>query len=204
MNKIRLENLSDGVFAIIMTLLVIEIHIPKMPEGSTLLNGLWHLTPLFLSYFLSFSILVMFWIQHHALFHFFTKTVNRQLVLLNMIHLSFLCLIPFSANLLGSYLESQTAIMAYGVNVLAASLMSRYIFDYALSSKEIEKQVITNRMIKQAKIRLSITPALAVLGIIIGFFNSYLAAFFFIFPILFNIIPGGLDYMEKVFKLDLN
>lgn len=205
MNKTRLEALSDGVFAIIMTLLVIEIHVPEFDHANNqdLLTYLIELTPIFTSYFLSFFVLVMFWIQHHAMFHFFTKTINRQLVVLNMILLSILVLIPFSAGLLGSYPQLSLAINFYGLNIILACLGSIALFKYALSSKEIEREEISSRQVKQAKIRLYLTPLLTLIGMAFAFINPALAPFFFLIPIFFNIIPGGLDKLEKLFGFKL-
>lgn len=208
MNKLRLELLSDAVFAIIMTLLIIEIKVPELHganiDNFQLLNKISELGDLFISYFLSFFILAMFWLHHHALFHFFTKNINRQLAVLNMVFLCFLCLIPFSAHLLGSYPHLQSAILIYGLNIIAVSIMGITMFFYALKSKEIDNGEATPRNLKQAAIRLTLTPLFAIFGISISFIYPYvLPGIFFIFPILFNIIPGGLDFLEKRLKFTL-
>lgn len=202
MNKQRVELLSDAVFAIIMTLLIIEIKVPELHGATTdnfeLFNKILELTDLFTSYFLSFFILAMFWLQHHALFFFFTKNLNRQLVVINMLFLCFLCLIPFSAHLLGSYSHTQTAIIFYGLNIIAVSLISITMFFYALKSKEIENGELKTRNLKQAIIRLTLTPLFAMLGIAVSFITPYfLPGLLFVFPIFFNIIPGTLDFLER-------
>ncbi|MGL5830858.1 MAG: TMEM175 family protein [Candidatus Altimarinota bacterium] len=208
MNKLRLELLSDAVFAIIMTLLIIEIKVPEL-HGATinnfdLLGKILELGDLFMSYFLSFFILAMFWLSHHALFHFFVTNINRQLAVLNMVFLCFLCLIPFSAHLLGSYPHLQTAIVFYGLNVIAVSTMGLIMFFYALKSKEIDNGELKSRNLKQAAIRLVLTPIFAILGILISFVAPYfIAGLLFVFPIIFNIIPGGLDFLEKRLKFKL-
>src|SRR5437763_12609624 len=66
--KNRLEAFSDGVFAIVITLLVIEIRPPELGRGETLAHGLWHQWPNYLGYFLSFVILGVMWLNHHRIF----------------------------------------------------------------------------------------------------------------------------------------
>lgn len=203
MNKTRLENLSDAFFAIIMTLLVIELHVPEIPptaETKVFLEALWHNLPLFGGYFISFIVLSMFWVSHHALFHFFTKTVNRIFIQINMLYLMLLALIPFSTHLLSSYHQNTVAVIVYGLNILLISLTSLGMFLYALKSKEVETHEVSPRLMMQAKTRLTITPIFTLIGIFISFFAIPLAMFFYAFPVLFNIIPGTLDFIEKKIK----
>lgn len=205
MNKGRIEGLTDAVFAIIMTLLVIEIRTPEVHliTETGLQHYLLEIAPVFTSYFLSFFVLVMFWMQHHAMFTFFTKELDRKMLLLNMIFLSILCLIPFSAHLLGSYPNLLTSVVFYGVNIILACILEIIMIKYALSSLEIRTEDVSSRDIKQAKIRLYITPVLTFLGIILSFFGASFAPIFFLFPILFNIVPGGLNRLEKIFRFKI-
>lgn len=204
MNKTRLEFLSDGVFAIVFTLLAIEIRVPEHAGSyAELMHGLSDLTPVFLSYFMSFAILTMFWLSHHGLYQYFTKTINRQLVLLNMVYLSFIALVPFSTHLLGEYGTYPIAIAFYGLNILCISLIAVWVFYYAIWSKEVDLHEFSSRVFKQAKIRLWLTPTFNVLGLIFVAISLPLALFFFAFPIFFNVIPGTLDATEKLFGLKI-
>ena len=98
MNKTRLENLSDGVFAIVFTILVLEIRIPEElvhPTPVELWRTLVELTPVFIGYFVTFTVLTLFWISHSVFYSEIVKVANRQLVLLNMLYLAFVSLLPF-------------------------------------------------------------------------------------------------------------
>lgn len=204
MNKTRLEFLSDGVFAIVMTLLAIEIKVPEhIGTGEELLHNLQELAPLFLGYFMSFAILTMFWLSHHGLYNYFTKTVNRQMVILNMLYLSFIALVPFSTHLLGEYPMYPFAVAVYGFNILCISLVAAAVFYYAIWSKEIDTHEYSSRIFKQAKIRLWLTPAFNILGLVTVLFSIPLALFLFAFPIVFNVLPGTLDTTEKFFGLKI-
>lgn len=149
MNKNRLETLSDGVFAIVMTLLVIEIVVPELHSASDreLWEALSHLGPLFVGYFVSFAVLAMFWIAHNFFYGAFTKNVNRVLVLLNILYLSFVALIPFSAHLLGEYSTSRLAIFLYGLNVFIIGILAWIVLRYALNSKEIDTDHLSRRLL---------------------------------------------------------
>lgn len=208
MNKARIEALSDGVFAIAMTLLVIEIHVPLLESGVNSINGLWsallHLLPSIASYVVSFSILAMYWTSHHALFHFFTKTVNRTLLQLNMLYLMILALIPFSTALLASYHDNLLAIWIYGLNIILMGAAQFCIMLYALNSKEIEIHDVGPRTLKQAKIRTLLTPSFALLAMIAAVVSPALSFVLFIFPIVFNLIPGTLDATERFLGISLD
>jgi uncharacterized membrane protein len=81
MNKARLENLSDAVFAIVLTLLVIDIKIPEtdvIHTTASLVAALREIGPTMLEFFLSFIVLTMFWIGHNFLYSVFTKSINRE------------------------------------------------------------------------------------------------------------------------------
>ncbi|MFZ1626220.1 MAG: TMEM175 family protein [Candidatus Moraniibacteriota bacterium] len=204
MNKFRLEALSDGVFAIVMTLLVIEITVPEIhhPSDTQLWLELQQLGPLFVSYFVSFTVLAMFWISHNFFYGAFTKVVNRQLVLLNMFYLSFVSLIPFSAHFLGSYPDSELAVLVYGCNVFLLGAASTAVLQYAIHSEEIDTSHITQRILAQARIRSYLIPAMTLIGIIAIPFSLSFALFCYAFPILFNIVPGLLNWVEQ--KVGLN
>ena len=207
MNKARIEALSDGVFAIAMTLLVIEIHVPVVPDGAYSMIGLWnalmHLLPSIASYVVSFTVIAMYWTSHHALFHFFTKTVNRTLLQFNMLYLMLLAFIPFSTALLAAYHSNLLAIWIYGANIIAMGAAQFLLFYYALRSKEVDMHDISSRTITQAKIRVLLTPSFAFLAMVIAIVSEPLAFFCFIFPVVFNLVPGTLDATERFFGITI-
>lgn len=202
MNKHRLESLSDGVFAIVMTLLVIEFRLPESAARMTVPEELAALSPIFFSYFVSFIVLDMFWVSHNALFHIFTKNVNRIMIQLNMLYLALMAFVPFSAHMLGGHLHTESAIILYGVNIFLLGIVNYAMLRYALVSDEIDTAHVSPRAVKQATIRMMLTPIMTAIGIAVTFVSIPLAFFFYAFPILFNIIPGVLDRIEEIFGLD--
>ena len=205
MNKSRTESFSDGVFAIVMTLLVFDIKVPTAIGHVT--NGqLWGmlltLSPLIVSYALSFLVLAVFWINHNFLFHSFMKELDRKLNLMNLIYLLFLVFVPFSANLFGTYPYSQPAALIYGLNILAVIVMSATMVRYLYKHPHMRHE-IPSRLVKQARIRTGLTEVSYVFGVIFTFIYIPVSIFFYLFPLLFNIIPGTLDFIEKTFKFEL-
>jgi TMEM175 potassium channel family protein len=133
LGKHRVELLTDGIFAVVMTLLVLEISIPQISSshdaidnaaaGTELLNRLFDLWPRILSFGISFIILAIFWVSHHRLFHYI-KHANRTLIWINFMFLMATCFLPFSSSLLGEYSQQQISIFVFGANsIMIASLL---------------------------------------------------------------------------------
>jgi uncharacterized membrane protein len=206
LNKTRLEALSDGVFAIVMTLLVIEIKVPEKlykVDTNSLLEALDHEKSLFLSYFLTFAILSVLWLSHHFLFLQYAKNIDRTIIQLNTLFLAFLALIPFSSHFLGVYFEQPLALITFGLNVLITYSILIIMKNYILKAEHIENLVTSKRILLQASIRSWISIAFFVLGIIASFFSPYLAITCYLFPVIFNLFPGSLTALEKLFKFEI-
>jgi uncharacterized membrane protein len=201
MNTNRLQSLSDGVFAIVFTLLVLELKVPEnlsKTNSYELLHSLYELTPTLIGYFVTFTVMAMFWMSHSFLYGTFTRSINRQLSALNLLFLCFISLLPFSAHLIGHYGELKLAALIYGLHLLTISLISNKIFNYALKSNEIDTDHNSPKMISHARTRQRITILFTIAGLLCAlFFSTSLAFVLFMFPIIFNIIPGGLDFIEK-------
>src|SRR3989344_1519964 len=113
MKQSRLDQLSDGIFAIVMTILVFEIRVPEymgLVSEQTLLKSLINIFPLFLSYLLSFSLLFTYWRSHHIIASVLAKNIDVQFSNLSGIFLFLVALVPFSSHFLGKYSYSKTAI----------------------------------------------------------------------------------------------
>ena len=207
MSKNRLETLADGIFAIAMTLLVFNIHKPVLSGAITdaaLLEKIISLRPEIIAYFISFAVIGMFWLSHHAFFNLVLKNVNRRLVLFNLAYLSLIALIPFSAQVLGAYPDLVTANVLYGLNLVTAGLVAWGMFSYALASGEIDTSHVDKRLQWQATIRVAVTPVFGLLGICISFISPTWARLMFAVPLIFNMVPGTLTFIEDRFSLNFD
>jgi uncharacterized membrane protein len=117
MSKTRLEAFSDGVFAIILTIMVLEL---KIPHGSDL-AALEPLLPVFLCYVLSFVMLAIYWNNHHHMLHA-TKAVSGRVLWANMHLLFWLSLVPFVTGWMGENHFARLPTAAYGVVMLFAAI----------------------------------------------------------------------------------
>ena len=126
MQKNRLEAFSDGVLAIIITIMVLELKVPHGVE----LAALTPLLPVFLSYLLSFVYLGIYWNNHHHLFHC-TKNVNGGILWANLHLLFWLSLVPFTSGWLGENHVASAPTAAYGFVLLMAAI-SYYVLQRAI------------------------------------------------------------------------
>ena len=191
----RLEALADGIFAIVMTLLVLELKIPSLSGVSTIddlpvmLSGI---LPALLAYILSFAVLFTFWRAHNFVISGFAKELDMWLSNINAIFLFFVGMVPFTSFVLGRYSGSQAAIVLFGANVIAIGLALFWMRQYALTSPNIAT-VRTNRAAnRRANIRILMPVVLAALAITISFYDTRLSFVLFTVAIAFNIFPASM------------
>ncbi|MDB5195612.1 MAG: hypothetical protein JWO84_796 [Parcubacteria group bacterium] len=204
MNKSRLEALSDGVFAVAMTLLIFDIKVPAFPHTITdaqLWQTLQAQSPHIIIYAITFIVLSTLWVNHHFLFQTFAKDVDRWLNLQNIIYLMFIAFVPFSAAFAGAYYTQQPAVVIYGLNLLAITFMSVVMVAHVKETQGVEH--LSDRLLNQSRFRLVLSIVCYLIGLVLSFWNPYASLAFYNFPILFNFIPGTLDFTERLFKLDL-
>ncbi len=117
MGKGRVEAFSDGVFAIIITIMVLELHVPRGADLAALMPVL----PVFLSYILSFVFVGIYWNNHHHMLHVAEK-VNGAILWANLLLLFWLSLVPFVTGWMGENHFAAGPVALYGVLLLAAGL----------------------------------------------------------------------------------
>ncbi len=132
MKPSRINALSDGVFAIAITLLVLEIHVPA---DSDLVVGLLHLWPSYLAYTISILLIGLIWANHHSIFVHFKK-IDRNLQFLNILLLANIAFLPFPTSVLAQTLSSngdiRIATFFYGFSVFVGGIFFNLIWQYAI------------------------------------------------------------------------
>ncbi|MEX0784041.1 MAG: TMEM175 family protein [Dehalococcoidia bacterium] len=126
----RVLALSDGVFAIIITLLVLEIHVPELAGGQTLTDAAREIRPSLVAFLISFVVVAIAWAGHRDLFALIQRT-DRILVWLNIVYLLPLCIVPFGASLIARYEEDAVALRMYGFLLLLIAVTRLCIWWYA-------------------------------------------------------------------------
>jgi uncharacterized membrane protein len=174
----RIEAISDGVFAIALTLLVLDIKVPvgeAIKTETDLVNAFCHLMPKLLTYFLSFMTLGIFWTGHSAQYTFIEKS-DRHLNWLSLFLLLCVSVLPFTTAFLGEFIEFKFAIGLYWFNILLLGISIYIHWLYAekkgyLNIEGNEKELVS-RAIKN---RVIVAQALYAGAALLCFINTYLS-----------------------------
>jgi uncharacterized membrane protein len=204
MKQARLDQLADSIFAIVMTILVFEIRIPDyigIVSEQTLLQSLVALSPIFLSYLLSFSLLFTYWRSHHFIESILAKNIDTRFSNLNAIFFLFVGLVPFSSHLLGSYSYSKTAIIFFAINIILIGLSLFRMRQYVIKSKTIENASFTKIENEHANMHILFPVGAAIIAIFVSFWSSDIAILLFTLAILFNFLEKSTKY--TFFFIDL-
>jgi uncharacterized membrane protein len=154
----RVLALSDGVFAIIMTLLVLDVRVPQLAGTRPLATALHALRPALTAFVISFIVAGMYWVGHRDLFGLIRRA-DRGLVWLNIVYLLPLCLLPFGAGLLGRYDREPTALRIYGLILVTIAVMRVAIWLYATCRPHLLWRRLDHRQ-RRAGLALTVTPGL--------------------------------------------
>jgi uncharacterized membrane protein len=140
----RVLALSDGVFAIIITLLVLDVHVPELTAGQSLAEALQDVRPSLTAFLISFIVAGVYWVGHRDQFGLIRRT-DRGLVYMNLIYLLPLSLLPFGAALLGRYDLDPVALRIYGLVLLAIAIMRVVMWLYATSRVHLLWRTLDDR-----------------------------------------------------------
>jgi uncharacterized membrane protein len=181
MGKGRLEAFSDGVLAIIITIMVLEL---KVPHGDTL-AALAPLVPVFLSYVLSFIYVGIYWSNHHHLLHA-VQHVNGRILWANLHLLFWLSLIPFVTGWMGENHFTAWPVAFYG-SVLLFAAIAYFILTRALISSHGSDSALARAMGKDFKGKVSVL--FYAVAIPLSFVNSWLACALYVLVAVMWLIP---------------
>jgi uncharacterized membrane protein len=187
----RIAALSDGVFAIAMTLLVLDLHVPTRVVGHgelELLRALVALSPRLLAYLMSFMTLGIFWAGQQTQLHHFSKT-NRDLTWIHFVFLCVVSLMPFSTAFLAEYMTFRTALVLYWFNILLLGVVLYWSWKYACKAGLLKEEV-TLEIQCAVERRILVAQAFYLLGAALCVFNTYVSiAFILLVQLQFAIAP---------------
>ncbi len=181
MEKNRLEAFSDGVIAIIITIMVLELKVPHTTE----LSALKELLPVFLSYVLSFIYVGIYWNNHHHMFQA-VKQVSGGILWANLHLLFWLSLFPFATGWVGENHLVATPTAAYGVVLLMAAV-AYWILQQTIICREGRDSLLARAVGGDWKGKLS--PVLYFIAIPLAFVNVWLASGIYILVALLWLVP---------------
>ncbi len=181
MEKNRLEAFSDGVIAIIITIMVLEL---KVPHGSTL-SELEPLLPVFLSYVLSFIYVGIYWNNHHHMLHT-VRRVHGKILWANLHLLFWLSLFPFTTGWMGENHFTTMPTAVYGA-VLFMAAIAYYILQRVIIAHEGTDSLLAKAVGKDWKGKLS--PLLYLTAIALSFVNAWIADAIYVAVAILWFIP---------------
>lgn len=181
-NKIRFENFSDGVFAIAMTLLALELRVPGLHIHNYELSQFAPLVPQLLTFFLSFITIAIFWVNHHQLTQNLASIHRRRILWLNIVFLLFVVLTPFMTQIMSLNAPSAPGMSLYALNLFLASA-SFTVLRYWVHVSDGELKVHIGRSLTG--------PALYFLAIIAPIFSIPLGYVLLAIPPLYYFLPKG-------------
>jgi uncharacterized membrane protein len=173
MHKGRLESLSDSVFAVAMTLLVFDLHLPP----ADLVTGFGHYFtsrwPHYAGFALSFAMIAMIWVEHHWIFHQLRK-VDNVLVGLNMLLLGLVVLLPFPTATLASYLkghphDEHLAIAAYALTFVAIAIVMAGMWLWASRRERLTDPDLSEQDVRILSTRVLLSPVVYLVGFGVSF-----------------------------------
>lgn len=188
MSKGRLEAFSDGVIAIIITIMVLEMKVPHDAE----LSSLKPIIPVFFSYILSFIYVAIYWNNHHHMLHA-TQHVNGSVLWANINLLFWLSLMPFLSGWMGENHFAKWPVMLYGVNLLMCAI-SYTILSFTLIKLHGKNSTLARATGKDTKGKISV--ALYSLGVAVTFFDSRISFIIYVIVAAIWVIPD--KRIEKV------
>ena len=203
MKPARLEQLSDGIFAIVMTILVFEIRVPEFAShvsNTQLWFSIKQIIPSLFSYILSFSMLFTYWRAHHFFVSVYAKNIDVRLVNINALFFLLVGLTPFSASLLGKHTENQVSIIIFGINTILIGLCLYWMRNYVLKSEHIKNIEVSRREINHGTIRTLIPVFSAILAIALSFVSTKISLLLFTFAVLFNFSETSTTFFNKFAK----
>ncbi len=182
MNKNRLEAFSDGVFAIIITIMVLEI---KVPHGETF-AALAPLFPVFLSYILSFIYVGIYWNNHHHLLQS-SKNVSGGILWANLHLLFWLSLLPFATGWTGENHFAPATMAIYGFILMMAGL-AWWILQYKLIAANGKDSVLA-KAVEGHRLKEIVSPIAYAIGIACSFWHTWISGCIYIFVATMWLIP---------------
>ena len=179
MTKNRLEAFSDGVFAIVITLLVIELRPPELESGESLASALWDLWPNYLAYFISFAVIGVMWLNHHRMFEQ-VRRVDGVLLVLNLNLLLWMALIPLPTAVVADFIrdggaDARTAVAVYSFVLLLAALSFSGLYAWILHDHRITGVHLPPEAVRAARRRFSVGVVFYVIAFGISFVVPWIA-----------------------------
>jgi len=193
----RLLTLADGIFAIAMTLLVLDL---RLPDGSNadLATQLVGLRSAFLTFVISFVVLGVFWFAHHQTFHFLVR-VNRTLVWLSIGFFLGVALVPFVASVLGAHPDDPIALILYGGAIGLLTVLGYVTWWYMTGDRGLVVDGMDPNLVRKVQHWIAVGPVIALVAIALAFVSPLASLLIYVaLPVLFIAFNPVDAYLERL------
>jgi uncharacterized membrane protein len=198
MNKNRLENFSDGVFAIAVTLLILSVKIPdtKNIDNEHLNRVLYNSFPHLITFIFSFLVIGVFWVAHHRIFGF-VRVLNSTLLWLNIVYLLFVAMTPFPSAILFENPFLPSAILFYTATLLVIALMHFILLEYILRNKHLKHAALTKNVYRASQKTAIVGPICYIFAAAASWISVYISFVFIAGAMVFYIFFSGKGLVEE-------
>jgi TMEM175 potassium channel family protein len=187
----RIESLSDGVFAIVLTLMVFQIRVPDV-DPEKLWPRLLVQAPEFYTYAISFVLVGIYWVAHHNMYHL-VKRSTRLLLWMNLLFLMFVGFVPYSVALVGRYADVQRVMIIYGVHLMIISGLLFLQWWYVTRQKNLLVTPLNKEFVRSVDIKILQAPAVCVLAILTSFISVRGSYLLYLLTIVMYLLPSHMD-----------
>jgi uncharacterized membrane protein len=188
----RIETLCDGVFAIAMTLLVLEIKVPEPHAGEALVHRFVELVPKMASFGVSFVILGTLWVGHHYQFHYIRRS-DRPLLWINIGFLLFVSFLPFATGVVGNFPGERAAVLLYGATLLAAGLFLLAQWTWVTSGRRLVAADLDPAVIAAVRARVLAGTGFYAVAMAVTLLSTRAGLLLFALMPLLYLLPSRID-----------
>ena len=203
-NASRIDLLADGIFAIVMTILVFEVKVPEFlnPTNKEIFSELLASYPLFLSYILSFATLFTYWRGYHSIVSDYARSSDVNFQNLAGTFLLFVGLVPFSSHLLGTYSTVPASVVIFALNVIIIGVLLFLMRLYAWKSVTIKNRRMKKLEITHAHMRIFIPILFSIIAIPVAYINTGVALGILTVAIIFNLLKRSTRLICKFLDIE--
>jgi uncharacterized membrane protein len=198
----RIALFTDAVFAIAITLLILELKLPHVDNDANvtenLVKAMWHMTGEFIGFIISFFVIGSFWVAHHSIFAFVTG-FDRKLLMINLLYLLTIVVMPFTTALMSVYIIKYT-FSIYAINVICSGLCQIWLWRAIVNKKNKYSSNIPAGIVKYQTVRPLIPIACFAIGFLFVQISPSAVRIWMLFIFVFERLSDY--YFKKKFKLN--
>jgi uncharacterized membrane protein len=195
----RLEAFSDGVIAIIITLMIFGIKAPEVANGASTAEiwmAWWGIAPTLIAYVLSFVMIGVLWVNHHQFFHQL-KNIDRKLLWYNLHLLFWMCILPIPTTFLGLHFHLPEATALYGFTMFMTAVAFALMREYTYRNEHLLIDHLSVSYTTKMRRKLLFTVGLYFISIFAGYLSVYIPLSIFILIILIYFLPQNVVVESK-------